>query len=161
MRPQIVILGYGNTLRGDDGLGYRAAERLAPLEMHGRVRVIASHQLSIDFAELIADAELVIFVDASRDGAPGEIRSEVLAARPTSAEDDVMTHHLTPQSLLSLSKTLYGGSPEAVVVTVSGESFDLSEDLSPLVEAQLQTVILHVQSLLDEHAERSALWGPV
>ena len=160
MRPRIVIIGYGNTLRGDDGLGYRVAERLIPLEMRGRIRVVASHQLSIDFAEMIADSELVIFVDASRDGAPGEIRSSVVTAHAVSAGDDVMTHHLTPESLLSLSKTLYGGSPEAALVTVSGESFDLSEQLSPTVEAELLSVVLHVQSLVAVHVERSVRWGP-
>lgn len=160
-RARILILGYGNTLRGDDGLGCRAAERLEHLGGRGGIRVVAAHQLGIDFAELVADAELVVFIDASRDGLPGELRTSSVKTLPAGEAEAVMTHHLTPEALLAVSRALYGGSPEAVAVTLTGAAFDLSEELSPIVEAELPGVVKRVEALVRKHAEQFEPWSPV
>ncbi|MFZ2490513.1 MAG: hydrogenase maturation protease [Thermoanaerobaculia bacterium] len=154
MRARILILGYGNTLRGDDGLGCRAAERLTHLDGRSGVRVIAAHQLGIDFAELVADAELVVFIDASREGLPGELRTSNVRSLPATEAEAVMTHHLTPETLLAVSRVLYGGAPEAVVVTLTGAAFDLSEELSPIVQAELPGLVQKVERLVRKHAEQ-------
>ena len=60
-----LIIGYGNPLRGDDGLGWRAAEQLAEIIPQSEAEVIACHQLTPELAEPISRARLVIFIDMS------------------------------------------------------------------------------------------------
>ena len=58
-----LVIGYGNTLRSDDGAGQRVAEKIGQWELPG-VGALAVHQLTPELAENIAQADAVIFVDA-------------------------------------------------------------------------------------------------
>ena len=59
---KILIIGYGNTLRGDDGVGYKIAEIIEQWNINN-ITSLAVHQLTPDLAENIAQADTVIFVD--------------------------------------------------------------------------------------------------
>jgi hydrogenase maturation protease len=75
---RVLIVGYGNPLRGDDGLGWHAAEALrAALP---EAEILAVHQLTPELAEDASRAELVIFLDAAETGAPGEWRCREIVA---------------------------------------------------------------------------------
>ena len=66
--PSIVVIGYGNPLRGDDAIGWKAAEALRDVyEDDMAVEVFASHQLNPEMAESVAEAGMVIFIDAVAD----------------------------------------------------------------------------------------------
>jgi hydrogenase maturation protease len=125
----MLIIGYGNPLRGDDGFGYRAAERIPG--------ALAVHQLTPELMEPIARADRVIFLDASAEGAPGEVRRR--RVHPSS-DPRAFTHHFTPESLLAGALALYGHAPDAVLITVTGADFSLSESLSPAVQAALDAL---------------------
>src|SRR5512136_592894 len=137
--PHTLIIGYGNPLRGDDGIGPRTAELLAerdgttpPLSPDG-VQVLVCHQLTIELAPQIAEADLLILIDATATGEPGAVQQRALTpAIPQSAS---LTHHVDAQGLLAAAQMLYGHAPEAVLFTVSGGSFDHGEALSPAVTA--------------------------
>nr|MDQ2730551.1 hydrogenase maturation protease [Armatimonadota bacterium] len=66
-----LVIGYGNPLRRDDGLGPMAAQRLAALADPLRVQVLTPYQLSPELAEPISQARFVLFIDASEEGVPG------------------------------------------------------------------------------------------
>ncbi len=126
----MLVIGYGNPLRGDDAFGYRAAERIPG--------AIAVHQLTPELMDPIARADRVIFLDATTEGVPGEIRRRPVLP----AEDDrAFTHHATPDSLLAGARALYGRAPEATLITVTAATFDLSDTLSPEVEAALESLL--------------------
>lgn len=125
-----LIIGYGNPLRGDDGVGYRAAERIPG--------AIAVHQLTPELMDPISRANRVIFIDASTEGRPGEIRRRRLTIARNGRP---FTHHATPESLLAGARTLYNCAPEATLITVTGANFDLSDTLSPEVDRALQEVL--------------------
>lgn len=129
----MLIIGYGNPLRGDDAFGYRAAERISG--------AIAVHQLTPELMDPIARADRVIFLDAATDGTPGEIRR-----RPVLPAEDgrPFTHHATPESLLAGAQALYGRAPEATLITVTAATFDLSEALSPEVQKALESLLLEL-----------------
>src|SRR5215472_4005839 len=76
--PRVLIIGYGNPLRADDGVGWRMACRLGELVRDEPFEVLAVHQLTPELAEPISRAELVIFVDASHNGLPGSWKCERL-----------------------------------------------------------------------------------
>jgi hydrogenase maturation protease len=125
----MLIIGYGNPLRGDDGFGYRAAERIPG--------AIAVHQLTPELMDPIARADRVLFLDAAVEGAPGEIRRR--RVEPQSA-GPAFSHHATPESLLAGALTLYGRAPDAELITVTGANFSLSDELSPAVERALADI---------------------
>lgn len=139
---KLLVIGYGNPLRGDDGFGYRAAERIPG--------AMAVHQLTPELMDAIAQADRVIFLDAAAEGAPGEIRRRPVAP---SVESIAFTHHATPGSLLAGALALYGRAPEAEIITVSGADFSLSFGLSAPVAAALEEV-LRVISALISYADR-------
>ena len=67
-----LVIGYGNTLRGDDGVGPRVAEAIHQLALPG-VRALVCPMLTPELADPISRAHTVIFVDAAVD-APKEVQ---------------------------------------------------------------------------------------
>ena len=122
---RVLVLGYGNPGREDDGLGPAAA---AEIERVGskNVSVCSNYQLVIEDVVDIAAADLVWFIDASKTGtAPFEIR------QLSPALDITFTSHLVkPEVLLALAKQYYGRSPEAYLLGIRGYSFEFCERLS-------------------------------
>jgi hydrogenase maturation protease len=140
-----LIIGYGNPLRGDDGLGWHAARLLAGVAQTQHAELLARHQLMPELAEQASGAETVIFVDAASEGRPGELRWRCVEPQPGPAS---FTHHLSPEALLGMARDLYGRCPRAFAVSVAGGSFDCGEELSPAVRAALPALIGLVEKLL-------------
>jgi hydrogenase maturation protease len=129
----ILILAYGNPLRCDDGLGWHAARQLTD-QLTVDNQVLTCHQLAPELAEDISGADAVFFIDASREGEPGELTCQPV--RPSN--DNVgFSHDCSPQVLLALCDQLYGACPPAYAVSVCGQSFHHGESLSPCVAATL------------------------
>jgi len=123
----LLVIGYGNPLRGDDAAGPIAAERLARQGFD----VVAVHQLVPELAERVAAAHTVIFLDADAAIAPGTIEIERIeqAAAPRAFE-----HHATPAGLLGLARTAYAAQPEAWLIRMGGASFEFGDALSAAAE---------------------------
>jgi len=126
----ILVIGYGNKLRGDDGVGPRVAEALALMHLPG-VRTVACQLLTPELADSIAQADVAIFVDASVD-APHEIRLRPLEPNESS---QVMAHAADPRTMLALARDVFGHAPRAWWLTVPAAKLGFSAQLSP--EAQL------------------------
>lgn len=132
----LLIIGYGNPLRGDDGIGWHAARVLET--RFPTAQVVLCHQLTPELAVQMSDAERVIFIDASAVGDVGTY--EVQPILPI-AEGTTLSHIVSPSTLLTLTQGLYGTLPETLLVSVPGASFDYSETLSPLVHHLLPLVV--------------------
>ena len=139
-----LLVGYGNPLRTDDGVGQVVAEQMA-----GTVESIACHQLLPEHAELISHADRVIFIDAAAGEPPGEILVREITAVPNHSTG--LIHDFTPQTLLAYAELLYGRSPQACLVTVNGYSFDHGEELSEEMTAVLPDLLSRVKSLITEN----------
>lgn len=149
----VLIVGYGNPLRADDGAGRRAADALMDAWPEDRVRVEAAHQLLVEMAASAAEAGFVVFLDAARDAAPGTVAVRSLA--PAEAGDDSLTHHLTPETLLAAARLWYGRAPEAALVSVGGADFGHGERLSPAVAAALPEMLACVRALVAARLEEA------
>jgi hydrogenase maturation protease len=149
---QVCVIGYGNTLRGDDGVGQHVA-REAAAQGWPDVRSIAATQLTPELAAEIAQAQLAIFVDAVEGIAKQGVQAMDISAQTSS---QAMTHHATPQGLLAMAQALYGACPRAVLVSVPGVNFELGEDLSSVAlqgaELALRLIGLRVVDHLKEEA---------
>jgi hydrogenase maturation protease len=151
---RILVLGYGNPLRGDDGLGWHAARLLEahPWDPATTVQVHACHQLTPELAALLAAFDLAIFIDARQPAAPPTAvphPAPVQCVRLEAAEPAAwrLSHHLTPAALLRCARELYGACPAAVVLAVVGADFGYRETLSPGVQAALPLLLAEVQRL--------------
>ena len=123
--PRVLVLGYGNPGRQDDGLGPAAAAAIEKLHWPG-VTTCDNYQLVIEDALEIADNDIVWFVDAARNGA------EPFDVRPLSAAPAVaFTSHLVrPEALLAIADRCLGRSPEAYLVAIRGYEFEFLEGLT-------------------------------
>jgi len=131
-RGKILVLGYGNPGRGDDGLGPALADRIESLDLTG-VTVDAAYQLNIEDAAAVADHDLVIFVDAAATGKePFSVR------RLTPAADITFTSHLvSAESILAISQEAFSKAPECWLIGIRGYEFDLYEVFSEKAERNL------------------------
>ena len=144
MTAQPLVIGFGNTLRRDDGVGPRVARRLAE---HGVATVIEAFQLLPEHIEAAASAGLVVLVDAAVDLAPGEVRRRKLdPAGPGSPTVDL--HELPPAALATAARELYGSSPEVWLISVGVADLELGEGLSSEVEDALPRAAAAVLELV-------------
>jgi hydrogenase maturation protease len=142
----ILVIGYGNELRGDDGIGPHVAAAIAAANYPG-VRVMTCCQLVPELAEDLRNVRLALFVDA----ASGPQRVGVELRRITAGDTtDWSTHSGDPRALLALTHALYGRPPEAWWVTVSGEHFGFGEGLSAFAEENAHKAIDSIEVLIDK-----------
>lgn len=149
----MLVIGYGNTLCGDDGLGPECVRRLtedADLQAMGLpLEYIAVHQLTPEMVEPISRADAVIFIDAAQVDAPsGTItcRELALAESTNQATSAAFTHHVNPTALLEGAEALYGQHLLAYLYTVSGQNFALGDAFSSAVEAALPRLLTDVKA---------------
>jgi hydrogenase maturation protease len=142
---QVRIIGFGNTLRGDDGLGWAAAEALQRQALTG-VEILTCHQLTLDLAAWIRPARLAILIDAEAGNSPGQISQREVTFDPNAA--DTLHHHQSPEGLLAGARALYGAAPRMALLTVCGKSFEFAEGLSPEVSAALPDLLARIEVLI-------------
>lgn len=137
---QLLILGYGNPDREDDGVAWHILHALtlklglaAPESYEDEfpefdlADFAFQLQLTPEMAVDISAYEHVCFVDAHTGNIPEPVR---LIDVESEFQASPFTHHLTPQSLLSMCETIYGKKPDAALLSVLGHRFLFSRQLS-------------------------------
>ncbi|EAW35887.1 hydrogenase maturation protease [Lyngbya sp. PCC 8106] len=139
----VLVMGYGNPIRGDDGIGERVATEVENWNF-SNVRSQSLHQLVPEVAEDLTQVDVVIFVDASITGETVEL----LAVEPLETTELNWGHYLNPQSLLTLAKTLYHKTPEAWLISVPGVDFELGENLSEIAKQGVTVALEKIKQLI-------------
>ena len=138
-----IIIGFGNTLRGDDGAGVRAAELIR--DAFPEIDVITLHELQPELAEKISYYRTVVFIDACAGGTA--LTCARIDADPYGKPDD--SHNQSPARLLAVSNSLYNHSPDlAVVVGIPATQFEFGETLSPTTALMLPECVPLVGRLM-------------
>jgi hydrogenase maturation protease len=137
-----LVIGFGNSLRGDDGVGPLVATAVG--RRHAEVDTMAVQQLVPEMAASIAQADLVVFIDAAAGSPPGAIRCDPVG--PDSATR--IDHTLSPAGLLALARDVFGFDPPAWLVQIKGASFDLPPALSPTVAAAVEPAMRLIEQLI-------------
>jgi hydrogenase maturation protease len=143
VETELLVLGYGNSLRRDDGVGPRVAQVIEGMQLPG-VRTLISQQLSPEHAEPVARARRVIFVDAAVDQTDG-VKFRRLAAGTTT---QLMAHAAEPRTLLALARDVFGRSPEAWWLTIPVERLGFGTDLSPAAEAGFRIAVAEIKRMV-------------
>jgi hydrogenase maturation protease len=151
---KLLLLGYGNPDREDDGVAWHILRAItlklglaAPDSYEDEFPEFESidfafHlQLTPEMAEDINEYEYVCFIDAHTGSIPEPVR---LIEVESEFQNSPFTHHLTPQSLLSMCETLYGKKPDAALLSVLGYRFlftrQLSEETAGLVPQAVELI---------------------
>jgi hydrogenase maturation protease len=157
----LLVIGYGNVLRSDDGAGILVAEAVAAW---GRpdIRGVAVHQLTPELAESLSTPARVVFVDARV--APVGAEPALMALEPSSARHQA-GHISDPRSLLNMARWLYGGCAEAWLLTVPGVNFSIGERISATATRGIERAIERIAAMVVEERHDSwqapgpARWG--
>ena len=145
-----LVIGMGNPLRGDDGVGWHVIERLRDTAADERAELLACHQLTPELAGPLAQSEQVIFVDAAEGEPAGEVRLECVADTGGAWQPEAFSHRLDPSALVQYAKAVYGTGPKAVVVSVKGSEYGFSENLSGPVLDAVPRVLSLIEDLLTD-----------
>jgi len=136
-----LIIGYGNADRQDDGAGWHVLKNLAErigqsipddpgesIEIESDlVDILFTLQIYPELAENISHYEKICFVDAHTSEIPEEISWSKLSPE---YEKSPLTHHMSPKTVLSIATTIYDKTPEAILVSIRGYSFQFERNLS-------------------------------
>ncbi len=160
---EILIIGYGNTLRSDDGAGQRVAELVAEWNLPN-VRSLPVHQLTPELAEPISQAELVIFVDAYPATSEQGLQVHQLCDSPPlesyppyppflrggieSSQGLNIGHTGDPRSLLTLSQILYNNVPRAWWILVPAVNFEFGESFSPKTTENIECSLAQIRQII-------------
>jgi hydrogenase maturation protease len=146
----ILIIGYGNNLRSDDGVGRYLAEIIDQQQLP-LVKTLSVHQLTPELVLEIAESQAVIFIDAitqCRDAIafpPFEISLQSLEP---SQDKTRLGHTSNPEQLLSLCKNLYHQCPSAWLLTIPTHNFEFGETFSALTQNAIAPALIILTQLI-------------
>lgn len=142
----ILIFGYGNPARGDDGLGPRFVELIQPMRERVQFDTITDYQLQVEHALDLVHRQQVIFVDASVSGAAPFEFTRVLPSRDTS----YTSHAMTPAALLAVYEQVCDQAlPEARLLSIRGYAFELGSPISARAGINLDQAAGSLRELLN------------
>jgi hydrogenase maturation protease len=148
---QILVYGYGNPGRQDDGLGVELVQRLARWAAERNMTGLAfenNYQLNIEDALAIAEKDLVIFADASEEDIEDFCFSEVDGTGKLS----FTTHAASPEYVVKLCRDLFQKEPQVWLLHIKGYEWDFREGISTKGMQNLEKAFETMKSLL-EHPE--------
>jgi hydrogenase maturation protease len=148
-RARVLVLGYGNPGRQDDGLGPAAAGLIGDLGWP-HVTAFDTYQLDIEDAMDVAEHDIVWFVDAARLG-PSPFAVRALAPLSTL---EFTSHLVRPETILAMARRYFGAEPQAFLLAIRGYEFEFVEALTPGASDNLrQAAAMLADRIRAVHAE--------
>ena len=153
LRHETVVIGLGNPLMGDDGLGLAALERLRAWEFDPYVDLVDGGTWGMNLLHFVEGTRRLLILDAIQadldPGAPVTLEMEEI---PRFLSTKLSPHQIELREVLALAE-LRGTLPdELVAIGLQPGRIEMSEDLSPEVEAGLD-------GLLQSAVDRLRTWG--
>ena len=145
----ILLYGYGNPGRKDDGLGsivIDLVEKWIIKKGIKNISVDSNYQLNIEDAYTIRDYDIVIFVDASIE----EIDDFIVTRVEPSDKVNYSMHSVSPSFVLNLCNKLYHYTPETFLLHIKGYEFQLQEGLSEKAQKNFESAFTFIKNLLVE-----------
>jgi hydrogenase maturation protease len=145
----VLVVGYGNPLRSDDGVGPAVAARLADDPRLAGAEIRVEHQLTPELAMDASRASLLVLVDAGTTEAPGEV--SVRRLEPLADSGSAWTHHLDPSALVGLARELWGAAPPVIIVSIGPASLEMGEGLTEAVESAVPRAVDVIAAIVEAH----------
>ena len=149
-KASILVYGYGNPGRQDDGAGVMLAEKLdewiVSRKLEG-VHTDSNYQLNLEDAATISQYDLVIFADASHEEID-DFRMDTLVG---SARVEFSMHAVTPAFILHLSKEVFNREPEAYLLHIKGYEWEFMASMTEKGEENLLKALHFLQDFILHH----------
>jgi len=147
----VLILGLGNPLLGDEGIGVRVAEELQGLELPDGVTVVEGGTAGLGLIGLMEGYQKVIIVDAADMGHPPGcvVRFTPLEAQLKTVEAPLSLHQIGLGEALTLAEALEVAPAERIIIGVQPSQVEMGAGLSPEVERAIPKIIRTILSELD------------
>lgn len=140
------IIGYGNPLRTDDGIGWVLAAELEKKFSLPDVEVQTSIQLGPEMSSRFREFQRIIFIDAAVKGNPGDI--SVVNWIEGKKHEQASTHEFDIADLVRFSELYQSDLPELFLFTVSGSDFSIGDSLSAVVRDKLPNILKTLEKLV-------------
>jgi len=144
---KILLYGYGNPGRKDDGLGPILVDLIEKWVIKNEINNISvdsNYQLNIEDAYTIRDYDIVIFIDASIE----EIDDFIVTRVQPSDKVNYTMHSASPSFVLNLCNKIYNYTPETYLLHIKGYEFQLEEGLSQRASKNLDEALRFIKRLL-------------
>ena len=116
----MLLIGFGNPAREDDGIGPAVAGEIEKLEIEG-LSVDSDYQLTIEDAAFVAEHDSVVFVDASVE----DVEPFTFSRLSPKRSDSFSSHSVTPETVMGLAYDLFNAKTEGYLLGIKGYSFDM------------------------------------
>jgi hydrogenase maturation protease len=148
----ILVLGVGNLLLSDEGVGVHVAQRMMTMDMPPEVRVVEGGTDGFGLVNVITEADRMILIDAVKGGGqPGSIyRFEIEDCPPYPDIFKTSVHQISILEVINLS-SLIGTPPRTTIIGIEPASLEMGMELSPVVAAKVPRVI----QMIKEEVETS------
>jgi len=149
MQTSILVIGLGNPILGDDGIGWRVAEgvaaRLAEYNREG-IEVDCLSLGGLSLMERMIGYQRVILIDSIQTGGASDGDLHVLRLEDLpdfSTGHSTAVHDTSLQNALAVGRQLGADLPDdiRIVAVEAAQVFDFSESLSPRVAAAIPSAI--------------------
>ena len=138
----VVVLGVGNVLLSDEGVGVHVANKLMEMDLPPGIEVVEGGTYGFGLINVVTEADRLIVVDAVKGGGPaGSIYRFDLKDAPTYPDmDKTSVHQISILEVIRLSE-LVGQTPETTIIGVEPKSVAIGLQLSPVVEDRLTRIV--------------------
>lgn len=149
--PSLLVIGYGNPTHGDDAIGSQVTTQIQALGLKN-VKVCAVEQLTPELSSKLATTDYAIFVHACcLTTAEVQIKTiDAYGLETGGSSTPGLGHSLPPCSLLALTHSVYGHSPQSWWVKVAGQNFETGHQLSYRANQNIPTAIEQIEVLIDQ-----------
>ena len=140
----VVILGVGNLLLSDEGVGVHVANRLLEMDRPEGVEVYEGGTDGFRLMSVVAGADRLVVVDAVRGGGePASIYRFDIDDAPSSPDSyKTSVHQIGILEVVHFSEFVgKGKTPRTTVIGVEPKSLEMSMELTPEVEAKIPRII--------------------
>lgn len=147
---KVLIYGYGNPGRQDDGLGVLLAGLVEDWSSDAQmehVEVDSNYQLNIEDAYNLADYHTVVFVDATINESIKDYQYDQVAPN---MKTEFTMHAVSPGFIIGLCKEIYGNAPESYLLQIRGYSWEFMKDPTRKAEMNLQKAFSFLKKELEK-----------
>lgn len=142
----VLLIGYGNPGRLDDGLGPALADAIEAMNLSG-VTVDSNYQLSVEDADAISQHDFVLFVDASVSGREPFWLDRVDPRKEVSFS----SHSISPEALMDMANNMLKGNTQGYILGIRGYEFnEFGERLSAKATDNLSEAVKFVERVLSD-----------
>jgi hydrogenase maturation protease len=150
LRPSILILGVGNVLLKDEGIGVHVIEAMRSVTLPENVELFEGGTASIDLLDIIANREKVIIVDAVKDNQdPGTIYRFTPNDVAIEAPSLTSIHQVGLLETLTMTEYLDCAPREVIILGIEpkeiGWGFELSTEVANVMPRVIELVLRELE----------------